>query len=215
MAIPLTDELRKEYESLFETCDVRPERQQAIDGLIGRIVGNKDRYRAVGTPLGIPWYFIGVIHNMESSLSFKGHLHNGDPLTARTVHEPPGRPVKGQPPFTWEQSATDALQHEGADKVTDWSLPGLLYQIEKYNGFGYRNKQPQVLSPYLWSFSNHYTKGKFVADGKFDPDAVSQQGGAAVILRRMAATGVLQFDAGGDTLTDPEDTSTDSITAGT
>jgi len=39
--------------------------------------------------------------------SFKLHLHNGDPLTARTVNVPKGRPKTGQPPFAWGISAKD------------------------------------------------------------------------------------------------------------
>ena len=134
---------------------------------------------------------------MEASLNFNRHLHNGDPLTARTTHVPKGRPVAGDPPFTWEVSASDALQLEGLDKVKNWTMPGILFQIEKYNGFGYRTRHPEVLTPYLWSFSNQYRKGKFTADGKFDPEATSQQCGAAVILRRMSETGVIVFDADG------------------
>ncbi len=185
MILPLTDALRAEYQTLFDTCQIRPETREEVDILAAKIVQNRDRYDAVGTALSIPWYFIGVIHNMESSQRFDRQLHNGDPLTARTVHVPAGRPASGDPPFTWEASATDALQLEGLDKVTDWSFPALLYRLEKYNGFGYRSRHPEVLSPYLWSGSNHYTSGKFVADGRFDPDAVSKQCGAAVILRTM------------------------------
>ena len=191
MILPLTDELRNEYRNLFDTCQIRPEARGKVDKLAAKIVLNRGRYDSVGAPLSIPWYFIGVIHTMESSQRFDRHLHNGDPLNARTVHVPAGRPASGAPPFTWEASATDALRLEGLDKVTDWSFPALLYRVEKYNGFGYRNHHPEVLSPYLWSGSNHYTKGKFVADGKFDPDAVSKQFGAAVILRRMADQNVL------------------------
>ena len=36
---------------------------------------------------------------------------------------------------------------------------------------------------YLWSFSNLYAKGKYVADNKFDPEVVSQQCGAGLILK--------------------------------
>ena len=85
----------------------------------------------------------------------------------------------------------------GLNKWTDWSVPGLLYKLEGYNGFGYRNKHPEVLSPYLWSFSNHYSKGKFVADGTWSPVAVSKQCGAAVLLRRMSETGAITFNAVG------------------
>ena len=60
----------------------------------------------------------------------------------------------------------------------------MLFKMEQFNGFGYRVKG--INSPYLWSFSNHYTKGKFTRDGFFDPNAVSKQIGAAVLLRRMS-----------------------------
>ena len=65
------------------------------------------------------------------------HLHNGDPLQARTVHVPSGRPVVGSPPFTWRQSALDALTLKGFHEVGDWSVPHMLYLLEKYNGTAY------------------------------------------------------------------------------
>jgi lysozyme family protein len=206
VAISLTSELSKEYQRLFDTCEIRPRRQQNVEGLVGTIAQNKERYRTAGKPLAIPWFFIGAIHNMESSQRFDRHLHNGDPLTARTFHVPKGRPLTGQPPFTWEESATDALRLEKLDKVQDWTLPRILFQFEKYNGFGYRTRHPETLSPYLWSFSGHYDTGKFTADGKFDPEATSQQCGAAVILRRMAETGIVSFDSDGKPQPDAEDT---------
>ena len=43
-----------------------------------------------------------------------------------------------------------------------------------------------MLSPYLWSGSNHYAKGKYVADGKWSSVAVSGQTGAIPVLKRMA-----------------------------
>ncbi len=52
---------------------------------------------------------------------------------------------------------------------------------------------PQVLSPYLWSFSNHDKSGKYIADGSWSDAVVSMQCGAAVILRRMAEIGQIEF----------------------
>ncbi|RFZ92279.1 hypothetical protein D0C36_12630 [Mucilaginibacter conchicola] len=132
----------------------------------------------------VPWYFIACVHYMECSFSFKKHLHNGDPLTGYTVHVPAHRPKVGHPPpFTFEESAVDAIKFMKYDQVTNWSLPYILLKLEGYNGFGYNARG--VKTPYLWSFSNHYVKGKYVSDGKFDADAVSSQMGAAVILKRM------------------------------
>ncbi len=191
--VTLTDALRAQYVDLFNTCVIRDSRAAAVEKLIDGLIANRPRYEAVGNPLGIPWHFIAVIHNMESSQSFNGHLHNGDPLTARTVQVPAGRPKTGNPPFTWDESAADALSMHGLGAGTDWSLPGTLYQIEAYNGFGYRMFHPQTLSPYLWSFSNHYTSGKYVADGTWSDTAVSQQCGAATLLRRMAEKNLFAF----------------------
>jgi hypothetical protein len=82
---------------------------------------------------------------------------------------------------------------QGLRAGVDWSLPGALYQLERYNGWGYRMHHPSVLTPYLWSFSNHYTSGKYVADGTWSNTAISKQCGAGVILRRMAERGLIEF----------------------
>ena len=105
----LTQPLREEYDRLFDTCDIRPERARDVDRQIDRIAANQSRYTAVAGEVGIPWYVVATIHSMEASLDFTRHLHNGDPLTARTVQVPAGRPTTGAPPFTWEASASDAL----------------------------------------------------------------------------------------------------------
>lgn len=191
--MPTLEELRPEYEQLFNTCIINSRNFAAIDRIAVSITGSKTTYEAVGKPLNIPWYFIGIIHAMECNLDFKKHLHNGDPLTARTVHVPRGLPKNGNPPFSFKESATDALLYEGFDKVNDWSIAGMLFLFEKYNGFGYRRNSIKIPSPYLWSFSNHYTKGKFSADGVYDPELVSKQAGTATILRRLAEMQVITF----------------------
>ena len=164
-----------------------------VDALVAQIASNRKRYAAARNPVGTPWYVVGVIHALESSLNFGRHLHNGDPLTARTVQVPAGRPKTGQPPFTWEASASDALRYQGFDKWKDWSIPGTLSKLEGYNGFGYRDHHADVPSPYLWSFSTHYGSGKYVADGKWSQTAVSAQCGVAVLLRRMAEKNLIVF----------------------
>ena len=181
--------LRDEYVAMFDSMAIRPEKLASVDARVRSIAANEARYRSVADPAGVPWYVVGIIHSLEGG-GFNAHLHNGDPLTARTTHVPAGRPLTGNPPFTWEQSAADAIAMRGWNASTDWSLPGTLYQLEKYNGFGYR--PVGIPSPYLWSFSNHYQRGKFASDGHFDPNLVSAQAGAATILRRMMDLGVIQ-----------------------
>ena len=174
-----------EYQRMYTGCIIKAIKYPAIDSMIDQLLSNKKRYKAVSVQSNIPWYFIAITHHLEGSQNFKTHLHNGDPLTQRTKHIPKNRPLKGNPPFTWEESALDALTLQGLCKWTNWTLAGLLYKFEAYNGFGYRKAGINIPSPYLWSFSNHYTKGKFVADGKYSDSKVSAQCGAAVLLRRM------------------------------
>jgi lysozyme family protein len=183
--------LRNEYRVLFRRCVIRKHRVAHVDSILVQLKKNRRRYAAVGRPLRVPWYVVGVIHNMESGMNFRAHLHNGDPLTDRTKRRPRGRPPQGEPPFVWEESALDALEMKKFHEWTDWSVEGTLFKLEVYNGWGYRKYHPEVLSPYLWSFSQHYTKGKYASDGKFDPNLVSGQCGAAVLLRRMAQKGVI------------------------
>lgn len=187
--IKLTEALRAEYNSLFETCTVRPAHVAIVDSLAQKLIASRNRYENVGNAINVPWTFIAVTHNMEASQNFARHLHNGDPLTKRTVQVPAGRPKTGTPPFTWEESATDALRLKKLDSWTDWTVAGTLYKLEEYNGWGYRKFHPDVKTPYLWSFSNHYLAGKYVADGTWSSTAKSQQAGAALLLRRMAELG--------------------------
>jgi lysozyme family protein len=182
MAFTFSAQLSTEYRLLFDSCVIDPKKQADVDACVDRIVKNKLRYEALTGKVGLPWYFTGILHNMEVSCNFNTHLHNGDPLTARTVQKPAGCPKTGNPPFIWESSAEDALRIKKFDTWTDWSISGMLYKMELYNGIGYRIHG--IHTPYLWSGSNHYTKGKFVKDSFYDPNAVSKQIGGAVLLRR-------------------------------
>ena len=188
--VKLTDALRTEYDKLFESCVVKPDKQAEINLAAKKMIAGKSRYQAVAQLTGVPWTVIAVNHMLECNCHFDQHLHNGDPLSAKTVQVPKGRPP-GNPPWTWEISAQDALSEYA--KWTDWSLAGTLYKLEGYNGWGYRKYHPSVLSPYLWSYSNHYDIGKYGADGVWNPNLRSKQTGTAVLLRRLAEMGESGF----------------------
>ena len=191
--VPFSYALRREYEDLFNTCVIHPERVSMVDETVAGLLAHRSRYQKVSDRMGIPWAFTAVIHNMEAGRNFSKHLHNGDSLTHRTVQVPTGRPKAGTPPFTWEESATDALLLKKLGPQTDWSLAGTLYQLERYNGWGYRLYHPHVLSPYLWCSCRHYKGGKYASDGTWSDTAVSRQCGAAVLLRRLAEKGQIEF----------------------
>ena len=191
-SLKLTPDVTSDYVRLF--LSVAPGDPKAVAKQAARITSGQERYQIVANRLpNMPWFFIGLIHSLEGDLSWKTHLHNGDPLSARTVHVPKGRPALGQPPFAWEDSALDALRYDGLDEYHDWSIAGMLYALEKFNGIGYRARG--IPSPYLWAGSQHYTKGKFTDDGKFSATAVSDQIGAGVLLHSLCAGGSVALRA--------------------
>jgi lysozyme family protein len=107
------------------------------------------------------------------------------------VQVPKGRPLRnlqvGEKAYTFEESAVDALLMKDLDKKTNWTIGKILERFENYNGTGYREYHPSVNTPYLWSGTNHYIKGKYVKDGKYDSNAVSKQIGVAILIKKLAA----------------------------
>jgi lysozyme family protein len=175
--------LAPEYDQMFNGMRLI-ETPQKIDPIVDKLLEGKARYTEVEKRTGVPWFVVGLVHYEETGFNFQTHLHNNDPLTARTVNVPIGRPPQGEPPFAWEDSAADALQLGGATGVQDWSIARILYLMERHNGFGYRRSR-QINSPFLWNCTSYYAKGYYVSTGQFDPEAVPQRCGAAPLLKRL------------------------------
>ncbi len=89
--ISYSNSLAKEYDNLYKNCKINENCFEVVDSITDKILSNKTRYENVALSLNIPWYIVAAIHNMESSQNFSKHLHNGDPLSARTIHVPIGR----------------------------------------------------------------------------------------------------------------------------
>jgi lysozyme family protein len=179
------DNIEPYYEDIWNRHQVRKEWNAAgimaaKSILAGRLIYEK---LCQNINAAMPWYVPGILHKMECNCNFKQHLHNGDPLSHRTTSVPTGRPIKGNAPFTWLDSAADALTMPGIafNKYRSWSLAEILYRFECYNGLGYRKRG--IYSPYLWAGTNFYTTGKYDSDGHFNPDLKSEQVGGAVLLR--------------------------------
>jgi lysozyme family protein len=151
----LTPQLRDEYRQLFTTARVRDSHAGQVHQLVHGLVGAKARHQAVGVPLAIPWWFVGVIDELEGG------------------------------------STRAALTLAGFAHKANWSMSQVLFRLERFNGFGYRRPSINVPSPYLWSFSQHYTSGGFSSDGHFDPNLVSPQCGAGVLLRAIVDAGLV------------------------
>lgn len=145
---------------------------------IKKMVAAKERYKRVADIVGCPVALVAIFHCRENASDlgkFDSYLGNGQPLDKKTTIVP-----KGRGPFaSWEEGAVDALRYDGIDKVDEWSEERMLYEAEKYNGFGYRPKGVQ--SPYVWSGSSHYNGGLFYADHKFSYEKKDGNLGAFVL----------------------------------
>lgn len=154
-----------------------------INAVSQRLVAAKSRYQVVETATNVPWWFIAVVHERESSQSWAASLAQGDPWNRVSIHVPRGRgPFK-----SWEDAAVDALLNcaPHAANNHDWTTGGALTMLEEYNGLGYAaNGLP---SPYVWASTDQYSHGKYIADGHFDPNAVDHQLGCAALLKAMIA----------------------------
>lgn len=156
-----------------------------------RLVAAKVRYQAVAARTGVPWVFVAVTHQRESSQKWNKSLAQGDPWDQESTHVPAGRG-----PFTsWEDAAYDALVNCGphAARNKDWSIGGTLTKLEEYNGLGYAARGRP--SPYIWAGTDQYESGKYVRDGVYDPGTVdSQLGCAGLILAMMQLDPSIKFD---------------------
>jgi lysozyme family protein len=154
-------------------------------GVAKRLIASepKARYQAVSVKTGVPWPFLAVAHERESSQDWNRSLAQGDPWSGVSVHVPAGRG-----PFrSWGDAAIDALVNcsPHAARNKDWSIGGTLTMLEEYNGLGYAARGRP--SPYIWSGTDQYKSGKFVRDGVYDPNVVDSQLGCAGLLMAMMA----------------------------
>lgn len=177
--MPTFTELKQEYADLWKRMVIPAAKLATVNGIASRLLVNKKRYQDVTHMTGVPWFVIAALHERESGADFSTYLGNGEPLSRKTKLVP-----KGRGPFiSWETGAIDALKLDGLDQVTDWTPERACFEVEKFNGFGYRNKG--INSPYLWSFTSNYTRGKYVSDGRYNASAVDGQCGAIPVLRQI------------------------------
>lgn len=179
--MPTFQELRGEYAALWSRMNIVLNKVGAVDATANKLLRNKARYVKAEKLTGVPWYMIAALHERESSADFSTQLAQGDPLNRVSTNVPAGR----GPFSTWEDGARDALVTlKHLDQVKEWPIERIAYECERYNGWGYRNHGAP--SAYLWSFSDIYNGGKYVADGVWSSSAVDKQCGTMPLIKRMA-----------------------------
>jgi lysozyme family protein len=167
----------------FARAKIKPEWQASIDKTAKRLVADKARFLEVEKQDGVKWFAVAIIKEREAGAdpAFKRNIAQGDPWNEKSTHVP-----KGRGPFpNWDAATHDALVDCApyAGRWHDWSIGGTLTILEKYNGTGYAARG--LPSPYIFSATNIYVRGKYVRDGAFDPNYVDQQIGCAALLLAM------------------------------
>ena len=174
---------------LLSSTNQRLTNNQAFEmkSFVNNYLQNKQRYEKVAQAADMPPELIAALHWRESSGNFGTYLHQGDPLGKPARRIPNNIPVFND----WETAAIHALSLKNQYKdrfgitkdTSDNDTAALLSYAEYYNGKGYYNRnQP---SPYVFSGSSSYSAGKYVADGKYDPNAVDKQLGVYSMLNTL------------------------------
>lgn len=177
------------YDEKWDLCQIDPVTMNTeLVMYAQQIVKFKSRYQFVEDAIHVPWQMVAAIHCRESNLNFTCVLHNGECIVGKRLKTKLVPQNRGPFP-TWEDSAIDALSYKGLDHRDNWTVASILQACELFNGLGYLRKHPDILSPYLWSKTDMYTKGKYTSDGKIDVNCVDQQPGVVAILKALVLIG--------------------------
>jgi lysozyme family protein len=144
----------------------------------------------------VPWWFVAVVSEREygGPPRWDRQLGQGDELHQKSRHVP-----AGMGPYldhagdvtpghdAWTRCCVDVLVNSApfAAKWTDWCAGGVLTLWEEYNGLGYAARG--VPSAYVWSGTDQYVSGKYIADHVYRASAIDVQEGCAPILAMMMA----------------------------
>ena len=124
---------------------------------------NKARYEAVAKKTDFPPDLIAALHWRESNGGFDRMMSNGSLLDKKSSIKPYDGPYN-----SWEDSAVAVLKDSSRQSLQKTleldknpnDLVGLVTFAEAYNGTGYFDRG--IPSPYVFSGSDVYSKGKYI-----------------------------------------------------
>ncbi len=174
-----TDTLANEYFELLANLKIT--RASEVNATAKRLLKTVHRFDAVSEATGVPAVWGAASFEREASSDFRLSPAQGDPWNKVSTHVP-----RGRGPFqSWEAACIDSYQLDHLDQVGpgNWTMLRACYEGEKFNGWGYRSHG--INSPYLWAGTNAYSKGKYVADGKWSAGSVDKQLGIVPVMLKM------------------------------
>jgi lysozyme family protein len=184
------DALAPEYATLLAAMRVDPDREHELAARAAVVLElahrHRDEWVDVTGKTSVPRLWGMASFERESSSDYSRSPAQGDPWDKVSVDVP-----RGLGPYAdWGAAcvaayAIDKLNEVGAP---NWIWTRACYEGGLFNGFGPRAHGRHT--GYLWSWTNIYTGGKYVADGRWDPDVHDQQCGTVPMM-----TALLKLDA--------------------
>ncbi len=178
---------------------LRGDQMSDLESFYANWRARRARYEEVARRAGLPAPLVAAIHWRESTGDFNTYLHQGDRLGRPAVHVPRDIPVF----HDWTEAAVHALDMKStlreAMRITTQTtdLAALATYAEHYNGLGYHYRGRP--SPYVFSGTDQYSRGKFVRDGVYSSRTRDRQLGVVAMIqyiRAMEGGGVHRPGAG-------------------
>lgn len=166
------------------TAKMTPAQAEDLDLFVANWKKNQKRYEAVAQKTGVPAPLIAALHWRESTGDFTTYLHQGDKLGRKARHVPRNIPVFS----VWEDAAVHALTMSDKAAVRDdlgmkadtRDAAAMATYAEFYNGLGYDMRKTS--SPYVYSGTDNYSRGKYVSDGRYSKTYKDQQLGVLAMV---------------------------------
>lgn len=168
---------------------------------------NKARYQGVTDRLAelaakdpsihpVDWWFVAIVSEREygGPPHWDRQLGQGDHLNEKSHNVPAGMgPYLNHPGDStpgndaWTRCCVDVLVNSApfAAKWKLWTPGGVATIFEEYNGLGYAAMG--VPSAYVWSGSDQYVHGKYIADHVYRANVTDVQEGCMPLLAAMMA----------------------------
>ena len=175
---------KHETQVVGRTAKMTPAQAEDLDLFVANWKKNQKRYEAVSQKTGVPAPLIAALHWRESTGDFTTYLHQGDKLGRKARHVPRNIPVFS----VWEDAAVHALTMSDKAAVRDdlgmksdtRDAAAMATYAEFYNGLGYDGRN--TASPYVYSGTDNYSRGKYFSDGHYSKSYQDQQLGVLAMV---------------------------------
>jgi lysozyme family protein len=206
--------LAPEYATLLAAMRLDPAREHELAARAAAVVALAQRHRddwaEVASKTGVPRLWGLASFERESGSDYSRSPAQGDRWDRVSVNVPRGLgpyqcwgdacvaayridrldEVAGSAGAKTGESAPvetpphpDPLPASGEREKAAWIWARACYEGELFNGFGPRAHGHRT--GYLWSWTNIYTGGKYVADGKWDAEHVDEQCGMVPMMAAL------------------------------